>query len=98
MLMVESVLPGGPADGKLQPGDAIIRLNGNIVTAFLPMEEALDSSVGECIDVELDRAGCRIDVSVSVQVIDCGRDDEGSRAALCNFVDRIHRRVQALAA
>lgn len=69
MLTVESVLPGGPADGKLQPGDAVVRLNGEIVTAFLPMEDALDSSVGKCVQVELDRAGCRIDVAVSVQVI-----------------------------
>ena len=46
MLVVESVIPGGPADGALEPGDVLVRLNGAIVTEFLSMEELLDDSGG----------------------------------------------------
>jgi C-terminal processing protease CtpA/Prc len=68
MLVVDSVLPGGPADGKLQPGDALVRLNGTFMTAFLPMEELLDSAVGQSVNLEVDRAGSTVEVSVTVQV------------------------------
>lgn len=27
MLVVDTVLPGGPADGRLQPGDVLVRLS-----------------------------------------------------------------------
>lgn len=67
MLVVDSVLPGGPADGKLQPGDALVRLNGTFMTAFLPMEELLDSAVGQSVNLEVDRAGRTVEVSVTVQ-------------------------------
>lgn len=30
MLVVESVVPGGPADGVLEPGDVLIRLQGQV--------------------------------------------------------------------
>lgn len=44
MLVVESVVPGGPSDGVLEPGDVLVRLNGGIVTEFLSMEALLDDA------------------------------------------------------
>ena len=32
MLVVESVVPGGPADGVLEPGDVLVRLQGQVRT------------------------------------------------------------------
>ena len=32
MLVVNEVLPGGPADGTLQPGDVLVRVNGKLVS------------------------------------------------------------------
>lgn len=46
MLVVESVVPGGPSDGVLEPGDVVVRLGGAIVSEFLSVEEALDGAGG----------------------------------------------------
>lgn len=66
MLTVESVVPGGPADGKLEPGDVLVRLGGRVVTEFLSMEELLDDAVGGEVEVEVERGGSPIAVRVSV--------------------------------
>lgn len=42
MLVVESVVPGSMSDGVLEPGDVLVRINGEIVTHFLPLEDILD--------------------------------------------------------
>jgi len=66
MLTVEQVIPGSPADGKLQPGDIVIRVNGELVTEFVPLAAALDDNVGMDIEVELERGGKAVTESVSV--------------------------------
>src|SRR5210317_2097814 len=57
MLTVEQVIPGSPAAGKLAPGDILIRINGELVTEFVPLEALLDSHVGTPIDIEIERGG-----------------------------------------
>jgi S1-C subfamily serine protease len=44
MLLVDSVVPGSPADGVLEPGDVLVRVNGEVVTHFLHLEELLDAA------------------------------------------------------
>ncbi|KAI3430723.1 hypothetical protein D9Q98_005309 [Chlorella vulgaris] len=67
MLVVESVVPGGPADGVLEPGDMLVRLNGRILTEFRSMEELLDDSVGGAVRVEVERGGAPLAADVRVQ-------------------------------
>jgi S1-C subfamily serine protease len=57
MLVVTEVLPGSPSDNVLQPGDILVRVNGHYVTQFEPLEEVLDASVGQSVEVELERGG-----------------------------------------
>ncbi len=57
MLVVNEVLPGGPADGTLQPGDVLVRVNGKLVSEFEPLEQVIDDSVGGTVDLELERGG-----------------------------------------
>ena len=57
MLVVTEVLPGSPSENVLQPGDILLRVNGRYVTQFEPLEEVLDESVGQSLDVELERGG-----------------------------------------
>jgi len=60
MLTVGQVIPGSPAAGKLAPGDILIRINGEMVTEFVPLEAVLDSHVGSEIEVEIERGGQRM--------------------------------------
>lgn len=57
MLVVGEVVPGGPADGALQPGDVLVRVQGRLVTDFLPLEAALDEAVGGEVELEVERGG-----------------------------------------
>jgi predicted metalloprotease with PDZ domain len=66
MLVVESVVPGGPADGVLEPGDVLVRLQGRVVVHFLPMEALLDDHVGRCVTVEVERGGRLITAEIKV--------------------------------
>jgi len=67
MLVVDSIVPGGPSDGKLEPGDVLIRLEGSFVSDFLTMESVLDASLGSTVRVEVERGGVPVDVQVAVQ-------------------------------
>ncbi len=57
LLSVASVVPGGPADGQLEPGDVITKLNGRFLTDFLTLEAALDDAVGASVALEAERGG-----------------------------------------
>ncbi len=66
MLAVQEVVPRSPADGSIQPGDILLRVNGKSITEFVPLAEILDSHVGEVVTVELERGGRRVTVDVPV--------------------------------
>ncbi len=57
MLVVEQVIPDSSADGKLQPGDILLRINGELVTEFVPLAAMLDDNVGREIEIEIERGG-----------------------------------------
>ena len=57
MLVVDGVIPGGPADGLLEPGDVLVRIQGEVIVHFLPMEALLDDHVGQRVSVEVERGG-----------------------------------------
>ncbi len=66
MLVVREVQPGSPTDGKLQPGDILTHVNGQLVTTFEPLEEILDASVGQKVDVVVERGGERVALALPV--------------------------------
>ena len=66
MLVVDEVLPGSATEGKLQPGDILTHLNGQLVTTFQPLEEVLDASVGRAVEVVVERGGERVQQSLPV--------------------------------
>jgi S1-C subfamily serine protease len=67
MLVVNEVQPGSPTEGKLQPGDILVRVNGRPVATFDPLAEVLDSAVGRAIAVEVERGGQAIEQRLEVQ-------------------------------
>lgn len=66
MLTVEQVIPGSQSAGKLEPGDILLRVNGELVTEFIPLEAILDENVGNDIEIELERGGVRVLETISV--------------------------------
>ncbi|KAI8391518.1 trypsin-like cysteine/serine peptidase domain-containing protein [Radiomyces spectabilis] len=66
LLVVEGVLPEGPAYGKLEEGDILLTMNGQYITKFVPFEEMLDSSVGQNITITIERGGKPMEFTINV--------------------------------
>ncbi|MDR2216122.1 MAG: trypsin-like peptidase domain-containing protein, partial [Nevskiaceae bacterium] len=67
MLVVSQVQPGSAAAGKLQPGDILVRVNGNPVIAFEPLEALLDDAIGQNVQLQVQRGGASRDVTLQVE-------------------------------
>ncbi|KAL8123930.1 hypothetical protein AgCh_011801 [Apium graveolens] len=67
MLVVDSVVPGGPAYNHLEPGDILIRINGEVITQFLKMETLLDDSVHQKVELQIERGGKSLAVVLPVE-------------------------------
>ena len=57
LLVVAEIVPRGPADGVLEPGDILLRVDGRPVTAFAGLEEILDGAVEREIALTVERGG-----------------------------------------
>ncbi len=66
MLVVNEVLPGGPADGTLQPGDVLVRVNGKLMSEFEPLEQVMDDTVSGTVELELERGGKAVNAKLTV--------------------------------
>jgi S1-C subfamily serine protease len=76
MIVVREVVPGGPAEGRLRPGDVIVGLGGEPVNAFLPIESLLDERVGGEIELDLERGGEPMRVTLQVADLHAITPDE----------------------
>jgi S1-C subfamily serine protease len=76
MLTVGQVIPNSPAAGKLAPGDILIRVNGELITEFVPLGAVLDSHVGQEIEIELERGGQQLIHTVQVDDLHSITPDE----------------------
>ncbi|MCE7902719.1 MAG: hypothetical protein DYH20_08735 [Gammaproteobacteria bacterium PRO9] len=70
MLVVNEVLPGSSADGKLKVGDILVRLDGNYLTEFVPHASVLDDHVGEPVELTVERGGRALQWQLPVQDLD----------------------------
>ncbi|CAK7208512.1 hypothetical protein SBRCBS47491_000117 [Sporothrix bragantina] len=66
MLVAEIVLPQGPSAGKIEEGDVLVKVNDELITQFIRLDDILDSSVGENVKLELQRGGETVVVNVKV--------------------------------
>lgn len=67
MLVVDNVVPGGPAHKHLEPGDVLVHVNGEVLTQFLKLETLLDDSVDQKIELLIERGGTSLIVNLMVQ-------------------------------
>jgi S1-C subfamily serine protease len=70
LLVVDQVLPDGPADLWLQPGDVLLHVNGKVISTFVPLDEITDNSVGQSLSLDILRGGKPLTVSLKVQDLD----------------------------
>lgn len=66
LLVADIVLPEGPADGKLQEGDVLLQVNGELLTQFVRLDDILDSSVGQTVRLLVLRGGQDVEVDCQV--------------------------------
>jgi S1-C subfamily serine protease len=66
MLVAEIVLPKGPADTKLEEGDVLLKVNGELLTQFVRLDDVLDSSVGGSVKLLIQRGGEDMNVELHV--------------------------------
>lgn len=66
MLVAEIILPDGPSHKKVEEGDVLIKVNGQLITQFIRLDDILDSSVGKTIKLLLQRGGEDIEVEIEV--------------------------------
>jgi pro-apoptotic serine protease NMA111 len=57
MLVAETILPEGPAHKHLEEGDILIKVNGELLTKFIRLDEILDDSVGNSVTLLVQRGG-----------------------------------------
>jgi S1-C subfamily serine protease len=67
MLVVNQVIPGGTADGKLEVGDILVKISGEYLADFAPLDAVLDDSVGKDVRLTVERNGQSLDLDVPVQ-------------------------------
>jgi S1-C subfamily serine protease len=59
LLVVEQLIRGSPAEGKLMPGDILLQVDGNFCESFLSLEAALDDAqaAGAQVSLDIERGG-----------------------------------------
>ncbi|KAI7866010.1 trypsin-like cysteine/serine peptidase domain-containing protein [Spinellus fusiger] len=67
LLVVRSVLPKGPADGRLVPGDIVIGCNGHMVPHFIGLFSILDDAVDQKVTLTISRGKKVMEVTVTLQ-------------------------------
>ena len=64
MLIVKQILRGSPADGKFEPGDVILRVNGNEIGPFIYLfDKAINDSQGD-VTVDIQRKNNKITIKI----------------------------------
>ncbi|KAK3307619.1 trypsin-like cysteine/serine peptidase domain-containing protein [Chaetomium strumarium] len=66
MLVAEIVLPDGPSHRKIEEGDVLIKVNDELLTQFIRLDDILDSSVGKPVRLLLLRGGEEVEVEIEV--------------------------------
>ena len=61
MLVVTRVIVQGTAHKKVENGDVLLRVNGQLITRFYELESLLDDNVGQSVTLEVGCIGLSTD-------------------------------------
>ncbi len=97
LLVAEIVLPQGPADKQLEEGDVLIRVNGEILTQFVRLDDILDSSVGKKVTILVQRGGRDVEVELEVGDLHAITPDRFVTVAGASFHDLSYQQARLYA-
>jgi S1-C subfamily serine protease len=97
MLVAEVVLPQGPADDKLLEGDILIKVNGELLTQFIRLDDILDSSVDGTIKLLVQRQGEDLEVEITVGDLHAITPDRFVTVAGASFHDLSYQQARLFA-
>ncbi|TLS29541.1 hypothetical protein PpBr36_01349, partial [Pyricularia pennisetigena] len=66
LLVAEIILPEGPSSNKVEEGDVLLKVNDELITEFIRLDDILDSNVGKPVKLLLQRGGEDVEVEVEV--------------------------------
>ena len=97
MLVAEIVLPEGPGDKKIQEGDVLIKVNGELLTSFVKLDAILDSSVDDQVHLLVQRGGEDIEFSLNVDDLHAITPDRFVTVAGGSFHDLSYQQARLYA-
>ncbi len=97
MLVAEVVLPKGPADSKVEEGDLLIKINGELITQFIRLDDILDSSVGGKVKLLVQRGGEDMHVEIEVGDLHAITPDRYLTVAGATFHDLSYQQARLYA-
>lgn len=97
LLVAEIVLPQGPADKQLEEGDVLVKVNGEILTQFVRLDDILDSSVGKKVKVLVQRGGQDVEVELQVGDLHAITPDRFVTVAGASFHDLSYQQARLYA-
>lgn len=97
MLVAEVVLPEGPSDTKLEEGDVLIKVNGEMLTQFTRLDAILDSNVCGKISMLVQRGGDDITVELDVGDLHAITPDRFLSVAGASFHDLSYQQARLYA-
>jgi S1-C subfamily serine protease len=97
MLIAECVLPDGPAHKDVQEGDLLVKVNDELLTQFVRLDEILDSSVGNKVKLSLQRGGRDFEVNLDVADLHAITPDRFVTVSGASFQDLSYQQARLFA-
>ncbi len=97
LLVADIVLPEGPADKRIEEGDVLIQVNGEILTQFVRLDDILDSSVGKTVRILVQRGGKDLEVELQVGDLHAITPDRFVTVAGASFHDLSYQQARLYA-
>ncbi|KAG7109841.1 Pro-apoptotic serine protease like protein [Verticillium longisporum] len=94
MLVAEIVLPEGPSHNKIQEGDILIKVNGELATQFVRLDDIMDSNVGKTIHLQIQRGGEDMEVDIEVGDLHAITPDRFVSVAGASFHDLSYQQAR----
>lgn len=97
MLVAEIVLPEGPSDTKIEEGDVLLKVNDELLTQFVRLDDILDSSVDQKVKLMVQRGGEDVEVEVTVGDLHAITPDRFVSVAGASFHDLSYQQARLYA-